>query len=91
MCKPILVAVALFLAACAQPDALPPAPVVVRIAPPVELLDCADQPEPGRIRSQRDVARYVLDLAEAGEDCRSRLGAVRAFVEAPDDAVSRSR
>lgn len=75
----------LVVAGCTATPDLPPAPIVVRIAPPVELLHCADQPEPGAIRSQRDVARYVLRLAEAGDDCRAKLTAVRRFIDQPGD------
>lgn len=45
------------------------------------LLDCAAQPVPPAIASQRDVALYLLDLAEAGEDCRAKLAAVKGIVE----------
>lgn len=54
----------------------------IRQQVPAQLLDCAAQPVPPRVASQRDVALYLLDLAEAGEDCRSKLDAVRGVVGA---------
>jgi len=81
MSRLLAISAALLLSACAAAPALPPAPVIVRVSPPVELLSCADQPAPGVMRSQRDIAKYILDLAEDGADCRSKLDAVRDFVE----------
>ena len=49
---------------------------------PATLLHCRGEPRPpAKPASQGQAARYVLDLAEAGRDCRSKLGAVRAEVE----------
>lgn len=62
----------------------PPDLKVVRIAPPAEILTCAAEPAtPPAGATQRAVARYLLELAAAGDDCRERLDAVRAFVTAP--------
>lgn len=55
----------------------------IRQEVPASLLDCAAQPLPPAISSQRDVAFYVLDLAEAGEDCRGKLAAVKGIVNRP--------
>lgn len=52
----------------------------IRQEVPASLLDCAAQPVPPVI-SQRDVALYLLDLVEAGEDCRGKLAAVKGIVE----------
>jgi hypothetical protein len=41
------------------------------------LLTCLPQPVPGAIASDADVANYILDLADAGADCRERLAAVK--------------
>ena len=69
------------LTACAAPE---PRVVVQsrveRISVPDALLVCAEQPEPPPIATQRDVAEYVVTLADAGEDCRSKLASVRALV-----------
>lgn len=48
---------------------------------PAQLLTCEAQPAAprGDIR-QRDVALYVVDLAEAGADCRTKLGSVRRLL-----------
>ena len=53
----------------------------IRQEVPASLLDCAAQPLPPAITSQRDVALYLLDLAEAGEDCRGKLAAVKGIVD----------
>ena len=50
---------------------------------PPSLLECAPHPvspaaDPAI--TQRDVAAYVVTLAEAGADCRSKLGAVRRLL-----------
>lgn len=53
---------------------------VVRVLPPPDvpesLLKCRPEPSVGRLVTQRDAARYVLDLKEAGADCRGKLGVV---------------
>jgi len=61
-----------------------PAPRVeeVPVAPPATLLTCRAAPAaPRDAVLQSDVARYVVRLSEAGQDCRDKLGAVRAWVE----------
>ncbi|MBE7732189.1 hypothetical protein [Devosia faecipullorum] len=69
----LAIAVAVMLAGCASTT-----PVV-----PAALLDC--EPHPVSPASdpaitQRDVAVYVVQLAEAGADCRSKLGSVRRLL-----------
>ena len=64
-----------FLTACASADR----PVVA--APPVGMLTCAPAPAVPDSDSQRAVAAYVVDLWDAGEDCRQRLGAVRELYQ----------
>lgn len=74
----------LLLAACGAPDI---APVETRpISPPAALLTCRAAPAvPREAETQREVARFIVRLAEAGEDCRSKLADVRAWAkeEAP--------
>lgn len=67
-----------FLAGCAKP-----APVVSVAGPdvPDQLLSCKPEPVPPATGTQRAVATYVLDLADAGDDCRQKLGAVRSIVK----------
>lgn len=64
----------------------PPPPLVVtevkveRVTPPATLLSCPDAPlVPTAPVTQRSVARYVVDLSAAGEDCRDKLNRVRAW------------
>lgn len=54
-------------------------PLASRI--PAGLLVCRDRPVPGALDRQSDVARYVVDLDTAGEDCRGKVQAVRGIVE----------
>lgn len=74
-----LFALALTLAACAG---TPPVPVVIVPEVPPALLSCADEPPvPAGAYTQRDVAVFVLDLAQAGRGCRARLEAVKTILE----------
>lgn len=75
------------LSACATPE---PVERIVRVpqpvSPPSALLRCQGAPVPPMGEyTQADVAAFVLDLSEAGEDCRGKLRAVRRYVE---DAIS---
>ncbi|WP_456095335.1 Rz1-like lysis system protein LysC [Paracoccus beibuensis] len=82
MIRAVLLLIAASLAACARVENQER---VVRIptpvSPPAALLRCHGAPVPpsGAI-TQADVAAYVLDLSEAGEDCRSKLDAVRGYI-----------
>lgn len=78
------------LAACGddKPGALPELRIV-RPEVPAHLLSCEDEPpdpadQPGL--TQKDVARYVVILRNAGRDCRAKLGAVRGLVSRPPSA-----
>lgn len=73
---------AMLLTGCADD----PTEVVRYVRPdvPESLLVCTPAPEvPGESATQRDVARFVVKLDDAGEDCRRKLGAVRGLVTAP--------
>jgi hypothetical protein len=48
---------------------------------PPHLLTCAPQPMSPPDPSQREVGLYVIDLAVAGDDCRTKLNAVRGIVQ----------
>lgn len=54
-----------------------------KIEIPNSLLTCSPEPVAGStwIR-ERDVAQYLVKLAAAGEDCRTKLKAVRRLVQA---------
>lgn len=73
------------LAACGSPDkgALPELRIV-QPSVPAALLTCADEPADPSAKpnlTQRDVARYLVELRAAGEDCRAKLGSVRGLVQ----------
>lgn len=48
---------------------------------PQQLLTCSPQPAAPEASSQREVGLYIVDLAAAGDDCRTKLNAVRGIVE----------
>lgn len=67
-----------FWTACAP---LPPAVQVERLTVPTSLLTCAvAPPPPGDPVTDADLARWILDLSAAGDDCRGRLARVRDMV-----------
>lgn len=52
-----------------------------RLTVPASLLSCAPQPElPATGTDDAVLARWILDLAAAGDDCRTRLDAVAKVV-----------
>lgn len=59
---------ALCLTACAQP----PPPLVI----PSGMASCPAEPPPPEALDDPALARWILDLREAGADCRSKLEAV---------------
>ena len=58
--------IVVMLAGCATTSTVPPS-----------LLICAPQPPSPAPESQQVVGIFVIDVVEAGADCRSKLGAVR--------------
>jgi len=48
---------------------------------PDQLLTCEAQPPSPKGGTQKDAALYVVDLAAAGQDCRSKLGSVRRILK----------
>lgn len=58
----------------------PSVPVLVRQEVPVSLLACQAQPEPPDGQDDQALALWILDLAAAGEDCRSRLTRVKELL-----------
>lgn len=69
---------ALLLASCAS---APPSKIVDRTLPlPAALLTCAPEPAvPGPDADDRAAALFLIALADAGADCRGKLGEVRAL------------
>ena len=82
---PLALVSALFSTACSSP---PPRMLVEtrveRIQVPGELLSCAPAPEAPQGRRDSDAALLIARLWAAGEDCRSKLAAVRALVATPE-------
>lgn len=71
----------LLLGACCAPR--DPAPRILTLDFPVSLFACTPEPLPPEgAYTQRDVALFVVDLADAGRDCRTRLHAVKEIVDA---------
>jgi len=78
MTRPLALCLALLVSACGGRVA------DLRIVDrplPAELLTCAPEPDKPKARPlmQSDVAAYLLRLRAAGEDCRGKLGEVRAL------------
>ncbi len=58
--------------------------VLVRQDVPPALLTCQPAPEPPQPPfTDADLALWIVDLATAGDDCRSRLASVRGLVTRP--------
>lgn len=69
--------IALLLSGCGTTAAVPE---LVHIPLPAGLLTCAAEPvPPAKPYTQRAVALWLIDLADAGADCRGKLGEVRAL------------
>lgn len=53
-----------------------------KVEVPKSLLTCDAEPTAGTVwLKERDVAKFMVKLAEAGQDCRVKLAAVRRLVE----------
>jgi hypothetical protein len=65
----------LLLAGCAAPA---PVTKIVTVTPslPSSLLHCAPAPEVPAAVSQSVVAKYIVTLWQAGEDCRAHVQAI---------------
>ncbi len=48
---------------------------------PQSLLHCKDQPASPKAGTQRDAGNYIIDLADAGQDCRTKLNTVRGLLD----------
>ncbi|ARQ56866.1 hypothetical protein Kim5_CH00758 [Rhizobium sp. Kim5] len=73
---------AIALSACTTTKTVPVVEIRERrVEVPKSLLTCSSEPVAGNVWvTQRDIARYLVRLAEAGEDCRLKLAAVRRLV-----------
>lgn len=55
---------------------------VVKLEVPKVLLKCKDRPlKPEEGATQRDVGAFIIQLDEAGEDCRSKLQKIEILSE----------
>ena len=45
--------------------------------PPVERLTCVDEPAPPAGNTDREAAGFLVDVIEAGRDCRKAVGWLR--------------
>ncbi|GAW37013.1 hypothetical protein RA2_04088 [Roseovarius sp. A-2] len=70
------------LAGCSSPrEPVQRPPERVLVTPPALLLECESAPVVPDAETQRAVAEYIVILEAAGADCRSKLNAVRRFIE----------
>lgn len=53
--------------------------MVQRVPVPERLLSCKAEPAPPAADTDKAVAGYLVDLIEAGADCRSKVAAVKEF------------
>ena len=51
-----------------------------KVAVPASLLECQPQPALELTMDDHAVARWMLDVVDAGEDCRGKLRLVRGLV-----------
>ncbi len=73
----MLLSSSVLLSACASSK---PIDSVAALEVPRGLLTCQPSPPVPEFKSQKDVAGYIVDLWEAGQDCRQKLGAIRSYV-----------
>lgn len=53
-----------------------------RVEVPPSLLKCAPQPQPPEtLKADTDLTDWIINLADAGQDCRSKLGHVGEIVK----------
>jgi hypothetical protein len=77
--RPVWPALLLLLALIGCAPAKRPAPAI-SLAP--SLLNCRDEPPVPAMTSDADLMGFLLDVIEAGDDCRTRLARVREIFEA---------
>ncbi len=70
----------LLLGACAAPA---PITRIVTLTPqiPAALLNCAPAPDVPETTKQSVVAQYIVDLWQAGQDCRDHLYSVKTAAD----------
>jgi hypothetical protein len=68
-----------------QPNNVPPSVLVqhdvIREKPPLELLSCGFLPNADQVRTQADVADYIVDMKTFGWGCWSKLQAVKEWAD----------
>lgn len=83
--KTAVLCASLALAGCATtpPPQVVTRTVYVRQSVPPSLLVCQPAPPVPQPTSQAAVARYIVALWEAGQDCRVKLAGVRSVIGGP--------
>lgn len=57
--------------------------IVERVPVPARFLTCAAEPAPPAEDTDKAVAGFIVDLIEAGADCRSKLAAIKQWSSQP--------
>ncbi|MDE0924930.1 MAG: hypothetical protein OSA96_18280, partial [Aurantimonas coralicida] len=58
---------------------------------PSQLLVCRDRPAVGDLSRQSDVAKWVVELDSAGDDCRRKVGAIAGIVESDQARTEKAK
>ena len=78
-----LAAALLPLAGCAAPAPVLTRVQMVRVTVPAGLLSCEEEPAIGTMTMQSQVADYLVQLREAGADCRADVAAIAKIEATP--------
>jgi hypothetical protein len=56
-------------------------PLAVVKTPPADKLICKTEPAPPTVATDGTVASYIVDLADAGQSCRSQLAWIKMWAK----------
>ena len=51
------------------------------VKPPVEWMECKPEPAVPEVVDDDSVAGFIIDLREAGQDCRSKVLGIKEFFD----------